>query len=147
MGIDARPHLCGDSLMILMFVPTLADSFILCLIYNPILRWCSEIGTSSIDWAQLSRFHLKTETESSLWNVFNKNRTMDNVQKYNNCINIPTSQTFRPSSNVCPGNLKSSSNQEISRLSRNPDVYRSAHKSPPPVPMLNPVNDLPTLLL
>jgi hypothetical protein len=29
---------------------------------------------SSIDWAQLSRFHLKTETES---------RMMDNVQKYN----------------------------------------------------------------
>jgi hypothetical protein len=25
-----------------------------------------EIGTSSIDWAQLSRFHLRTETESSL---------------------------------------------------------------------------------
>jgi hypothetical protein len=28
-----------------------------------------EIGTSSIDWAQLSRCHLKTETESSLRNV------------------------------------------------------------------------------
>jgi hypothetical protein len=28
-----------------------------------------EIGTSSIDWAQLSRFYLKTETESSLRNV------------------------------------------------------------------------------
>jgi hypothetical protein len=27
------------------------------------------IGTSSIDWAQLSRFYLKTETESSLRNV------------------------------------------------------------------------------
>jgi hypothetical protein len=34
-----------------------------------------EIGTNSIDWAQLSRFHLKTETESS--HVSNKNRTMD----------------------------------------------------------------------
>jgi hypothetical protein len=28
-----------------------------------------EIGTSSIDWTQLSRFYLKTETESSLRNV------------------------------------------------------------------------------
>jgi hypothetical protein len=28
-----------------------------------------EIGTGYIDWAQLSRFHLKTETESSLRNV------------------------------------------------------------------------------
>jgi hypothetical protein len=28
-----------------------------------------EIGTSSIDWAQLSRFYLKTEIESSLRNV------------------------------------------------------------------------------
>jgi hypothetical protein len=27
------------------------------------------LGTSSIDWAQLSRFHMKTETESSLRNV------------------------------------------------------------------------------
>jgi hypothetical protein len=27
--------------------------------------WCPEIGTSSIDWAQLSRFHLKGETDSS----------------------------------------------------------------------------------
>jgi hypothetical protein len=30
---------------------------------------CLEIGTSSIDWAQLSRFYLKTETESSLRNA------------------------------------------------------------------------------
>jgi hypothetical protein len=28
-----------------------------------------EAGTSSIDWAQQSRFYLKTETESSLRNV------------------------------------------------------------------------------
>jgi hypothetical protein len=52
--------------------------------------------SSSIDWAQLSRFHLKTETESCLRNiVLNKNRTMDNVQRHNSCINIPSSQTFR----------------------------------------------------
>jgi hypothetical protein len=29
----------------------------------------SAIGTSSIDWAQLSRFYLKTQTEYSLRNV------------------------------------------------------------------------------
>jgi hypothetical protein len=48
-----------------------------------------EIGTSSIDWAQLSMLYLKTETESVLRNVvflninrtvfLNKDRTMDNV--------------------------------------------------------------------
>jgi hypothetical protein len=40
-------------------------------VYTPSWCWhrCPEIGTSSIDWAQLSRFHLKTETESSLRNV------------------------------------------------------------------------------
>jgi hypothetical protein len=61
------------------------------------LSWCwyrcPEIGTSSIDWAQLCRFYLKTETESSLWNIvfwnisgmvfLDKNRMMDNVQKHN----------------------------------------------------------------
>jgi hypothetical protein len=50
-----------------------------------------EIGTSSIDWAQQSRFYLKTETESSLRNVqtgrfLDKDKTMDNVQKHNTCI-------------------------------------------------------------
>jgi hypothetical protein len=45
------------------------------------------IGTSSIDWAQLSRFYLKTEAVSSLRKVvfLSKNRTMDNVQKHNIC--------------------------------------------------------------
>jgi hypothetical protein len=52
-----------------------------------------KIGTSSIDWAQPSRFYLKTETESSLrsvvfWKIkrtvfLNKDRTMDKVQKHN----------------------------------------------------------------
>jgi hypothetical protein len=51
---------------------------------------------SSIEWAQLRRYHLKPETDSSLQNaVLNKNRAMDNVQKHNNCINTPSSQTFR----------------------------------------------------
>jgi hypothetical protein len=59
-----------------------------------------EIGTISINWAQLSRFYLKTETESSLRNVvfcntnrtafLDKGRTMDDVQKYN----IRTSNCF-----------------------------------------------------
>jgi hypothetical protein len=31
--------------------------------------WRSGIGTSSFGWAQLSRFHLRAETESSLRNV------------------------------------------------------------------------------
>jgi hypothetical protein len=55
-----------------------------------------EIGTSSIDWAQLSRFYLQTETEFSLRNIvfLDKDRTMDNVQKYNMCTNVPSSQTF-----------------------------------------------------
>jgi hypothetical protein len=59
------------------------------------LRIGPEIGTSSIDWAQLSRFCLKTETESSFrnavfWNInrmvfLNRDKTMDNVQKHNIC--------------------------------------------------------------
>jgi hypothetical protein len=38
----------------------------------------SEIGTSSVDWAQVSRFYLWTETESSLRNIVfrNINRTV-----------------------------------------------------------------------
>jgi hypothetical protein len=45
-------------------------------LYTP--SWCwyrrPEIGSSSIDWTQLSRFYLKTETESSIrntvfWNI------------------------------------------------------------------------------
>jgi hypothetical protein len=27
--------------------------------------------------------------------LLNKNRTMDNVQKHNTCVNVPLSQTFR----------------------------------------------------
>jgi hypothetical protein len=53
----------------------------------------SDFRTSSMNWAQLSRFYLKTETESSLRNVMfwkinrtvflDKDRTMDNVQNHN----------------------------------------------------------------
>jgi hypothetical protein len=60
------------------------------------LRWCGcpEIGGCSIDWDQLSRFYLKMEPESSLRNLLNKNKTMDNVRKDNTCINVQSSQTF-----------------------------------------------------
>jgi hypothetical protein len=41
-----------------------------CLFFKTqISELCPEIGTSFIDWAQLSRFYLKTERESSLRNV------------------------------------------------------------------------------
>jgi hypothetical protein len=60
----------------------------LCLQVKPFLR--TEIETSFVDWAQLSRFYLKTETESSLRNVMfcninitvflDKDKTMANVQ-------------------------------------------------------------------
>jgi hypothetical protein len=36
---------------------------------SKLLEISPEIGTSSINWVQLSRFYLKAETESSLWNV------------------------------------------------------------------------------
>jgi hypothetical protein len=58
----------------------------------------SEIKTSSNNWAQLSKFYLKMETESSLQNivleykqdgVLDKDRMMDNVQKHNICTNVP----------------------------------------------------------
>jgi hypothetical protein len=56
-------------------------------LYTPSWCWytCPKIGTNSINWAQLSRFYLKTETETSLRNVVfcNINRTvfLDNTQK------------------------------------------------------------------
>jgi hypothetical protein len=63
---------------------------------NPVSETLSvspEIGTSSINWAQVSRFFLKTETESSVWNFILKNKQDgvfrkiqdDNVQKHNIC--------------------------------------------------------------
>jgi hypothetical protein len=67
-------------------------------LYTP--SWCwyrfPEIRTSSIDWAQLSRFHLKTETECSLRNVVfrNINRAMGNVKKHLICANVKSSQIF-----------------------------------------------------
>jgi hypothetical protein len=75
--------------------------FWLCLQMEP-TQVGPEIGTSSIDWAQLSGFYLKTKTESSLqdvvfWNtkqsgVLDKNKT-DSVQKNHICHNVPSPQT------------------------------------------------------
>jgi hypothetical protein len=96
-------HMCYASCVwsffnVLMSVLTLADGLCCAWFMYPILCWCwyLEVGNRSINWAQLSRFHLKTDTESSLWNVvLNKNRMMDNFQKHNKYINIPSSQSFR----------------------------------------------------
>jgi DNA-dependent RNA polymerase auxiliary subunit epsilon len=60
------------------------------------VKFLNENRISYVDWAQLSMFYQKTETESRVRNVFlNKNRTMDNVQKHNTCIDVPSAQTFR----------------------------------------------------
>jgi hypothetical protein len=58
------------------------------------LCWCPEIKTSSIDWAELSRLLPEDgdRIQSLKLFVLNKNRTKDNVQKLNNCINISSSQ-------------------------------------------------------
>jgi hypothetical protein len=89
----ARPHTWGR-----LFFNVCLNSrrwFVLCLVFIPYLVLVQVSG--DIDWAQLSRVYLKTETESRLRNfVLNKNRTMDNVQKHNICTNVPSSQTFRP---------------------------------------------------
>jgi hypothetical protein len=52
-------------------------------LYTPSWCWyrCPEIGASSIDWAQLSRFYLKTETKRTVF--LDKDRTMDNDQQHN----------------------------------------------------------------
>jgi hypothetical protein len=68
-------------------------------LYNPSWCWfrCLETGTRSNDWDQLSRFYLKTETESSLQNAVLKNKhdaMMDNVQKHNICTNSYLSVAF-----------------------------------------------------
>jgi hypothetical protein len=53
------------------FVLTLADGLCCAWFVYPILCWCRclEVETSCIDWAQVSRFYLKKEVESSLRNV------------------------------------------------------------------------------
>jgi hypothetical protein len=82
------------------FTTTITLSVTLCGIFrkNKMMDFGPERGTSSTDWAQLSRCHLKTETESSLRNVvgfFRKNKTMDNVQLQKRFISKPSSLTFK----------------------------------------------------
>jgi hypothetical protein len=57
---------------------------------------------TSIDWARMKRFYLKTGTESSLrkvafWKIIrhflDKDKTMDNVRKHNIRTNVTSSQT------------------------------------------------------
>jgi hypothetical protein len=86
--------------MILIFVLTLADDLSCAWFTYPISSWCwcPDRGTNSINFVQMSRFNLKIEREFSLRDVvLYNNRTMDNVQKHNNFIYIPSSQTFRSS--------------------------------------------------
>jgi hypothetical protein len=62
--------------------------FMLCLVYIPNLVLLLVSGDrDSLRWVQLSRFQIKTETESILRKVvsLNKNRMMENVPKHNNC--------------------------------------------------------------
>jgi hypothetical protein len=82
----STPVLCiirMEFLNVSCFPLTLADGLRCAWYVYPILCRCRcpEIRTSSIDWDQWNRFHLKTETECSLRNVvfLNTNRTMDNV--------------------------------------------------------------------
>jgi hypothetical protein len=71
---------------------------------GPIPISSPDIGNNSIDSAQMSRFYLKAETESNFRNVvfrkinrtvfLDNDRTMDNVQKHNNCTDVQLSQNF-----------------------------------------------------
>jgi hypothetical protein len=58
---------------------------------------CLEVETeaNSFYLVQLSSFHPKTETESSLRNIvfWITERTMDNIQKCDSYTNTPSSQT------------------------------------------------------
>jgi hypothetical protein len=89
-----------------MFCLSSCRWFMLCLACIPYLvlvQVSEEKETSSINWAQLNRFYLKAETESSLRNIvfLDKNKTVDTVQKHSICINIPLSQTFRSFRMIC----------------------------------------------
>jgi hypothetical protein len=56
-----------------------------------------EIGTSCIDWAQLTKLFTWVWRQSSISETMFliQNWTMDTVRKVNNCINIPSSQSQR----------------------------------------------------
>jgi hypothetical protein len=58
-----------------------------------IYRSRQEAGTASIDFAQLLRFSGKNPTEGQRSNtVSDEDRTMENIQEGNDCINIPSSK-------------------------------------------------------
>jgi hypothetical protein len=67
-----------------------------------VLRWIVLSWVQSIELLPISgserRFHLNTETEFGLRNVVFCIETArwDSVQNHNNCMKIPSSQTFRP---------------------------------------------------
>jgi hypothetical protein len=65
----ARPYMCG--VFNICFILALTDGFCCAWLAYPVWCWyrCLETGSKSIDWAQLNRFYLKTEAESSLRNV------------------------------------------------------------------------------
>jgi hypothetical protein len=72
-----RPH-TSRVFNILMFCLTSRRWFVLCLDFILHLGAGTCVRTSSIDWVLRNRFYLKTETESSLWNVvfWNINKTV-----------------------------------------------------------------------
>jgi hypothetical protein len=77
---------------------TLADGSCWSLVYVSylVLVLVSGDRTSSIDWVQLSRFHLKTETSRSPKRCvlkFDKNMKMDNAQEHNICTAVLRSET------------------------------------------------------
>jgi hypothetical protein len=61
------------------------------------------MGTSSIDWAQLSRLYLKAETRSSLRNVVltQKNKTMDNALLVGFILLVLLRKPYMHSSPLC----------------------------------------------
>jgi hypothetical protein len=78
--------------MFLMFFLTLTDGLCCGCFIRPISCWCwcccLDIGTSSIHWAQLSRFlHVDEDRiQPPKRCILNINTTVDNVQKHNNYV-------------------------------------------------------------
>jgi hypothetical protein len=70
MNIGARPHVCGDfnifNVSLTLVNVLFSASFVYLILF---CCSCAKVGTSSIDWDQLSRSHLKMETESIIRNV------------------------------------------------------------------------------
>jgi hypothetical protein len=72
--------------------------YFICFIYSVLCWcWCLEIEINSVDWSQLSILLSKDRQNpvSETLCFKYKSKMMDNVQKLNSCINVPSSQTFR----------------------------------------------------